>query len=269
MINFEYHHYPVITESEMRDLEVQISISDDIIIGTDINKIVSCPIPTSLQLIKQNEVVNPLTVCHHRGNTYVGLGSGEVVKIDADDNSTPLFACGSTVLAIRAKGNSLFLLQNSIPLTVGVYDLNGNLTTSWNHNDSTNRWFHGARLVLINDQVAVADRLKEQIVIYSESGIIIKQVPCPYISDAIWSVMCEAGQNHIILTNYNQSKVFKLNLTSGEVEWTCTDIPNPEGVVCYGRDYVIVYSYTGPEGIWILNQKTGKKVLRLMVFLCC
>ena len=242
----------------MREIEVQISLSDDIIMGTDKN--VSCPIPTSLQLIKQNEVVNTLTVCYHRGNTYLGLESGKVVKIDADDNVTPLIVCSMKVLAIRAKDNRLFVLQSGSPHTVCVYDPNGNLTSSWNHNYSTSQWFHGARLVLINDQVVVADGRKELIVIYSESGIIMKQIPCPYINDAIWSFMCEAGQNHIICTSYKQSKVFKLNLTSEEVEWTCTEVPTPEGVVCYGRDYVIVYSYTGPKWIWILNQKTGKNV---------
>ena len=152
----------------MRDLEVQLSNSGDIIIGTDINKIVSSPIPTSLQLLKQNKVVDPLTVCHHRGNIYVGLESGKVVKIDADDNVTPLIVCSMKVLAIRAKDNSLFVLQNGSPYTVCVYNLCGQLDTSWNHTDFHDRCNHGSKLVLRNDQVVIADRKNQQIVIYSE-----------------------------------------------------------------------------------------------------
>ena len=115
----------------MRDLEVQLSISDDIIIGTDINKNVSFPIPTSLQLIKQNKMADPLTVCHHRGNTYLGSRKGSVVRIDADDKVTPLFACSRMIISIRAKENRLFVLLSGKPHTVCVYDLYGRLDTSW------------------------------------------------------------------------------------------------------------------------------------------
>ena len=220
----------------------------------------SCPIPIALQLIKQNEVVAPLTVCHHRGNTYLGLESGKVVKIDADDNVTPLIVCRMKVLAIRATDNSLFVLQNGSPYTVCVYDLCGQLDTSWDHTDFQAGYNNGSKLALRKDQVVIADRQNQQIVIYSERGNVEKQIPCPNIRSKNLSTMCEAGQDHIIFTNYHQSNVFKLNLTSGEVEWTCTEIPRPEGVACCGRDYVIVHNYTGPERIWILNQKTGKSV---------
>ena len=244
----------------MREIEVQISISVDIIIGTDINKKTPCPIPTSLQLIKQNEVVNPLTVCHHRGNTYLGSSNGSLVRINTDDNVTPFISCRRIIISIRAKDNRLFVLLNGNPHTVCVYDLNGKIITSWNHTDLNDGYYHGSNLVLRKDQVVKAERKNQQIMIYSDSGNKEKQIPCPNIRANNWSTMCEAGQDHIIFTNYHQSNVFKLNLTSGEVEWTCTEIPRPEGVACYGRDYVIVHNYTGPERIWILNQKTGKSV---------
>ena len=194
----------------MRDLEVQLSISDDIIVGTDINKNVSCPIPTLLQLIKQNKVVSPLTVCHHRGNTYLGSSNGSVVRINSDDNVTPFISCRRIIISIRAKDNRLFVLLNGNPHTVCVYDLNGKIITSWNHTDFNDGYYHGSKFVLRKDQVVIADRKNQQIVIYSERGNVEKQIPCPNIRSKKWSTLCEAGQNVVILSNYHQSYVFIL-----------------------------------------------------------
>ena len=83
-------------------------------------------------------------------------------------------------------------------------------------------------------------------------GEVIKHITCPQLSGA--ASVYAVDKNFIIVTVYNTSQVFKVNISTEETVWTCNDVGKPEAVAIYSKDYVCV----GSKGmISFLNINTG------------
>ena len=70
---------------EFRDIELEIVSSGDITIDSDHGLTISTPTPTSLTLLKTVQLpARPISVCHYKGSTYVGLDNNTVARIDSN-----------------------------------------------------------------------------------------------------------------------------------------------------------------------------------------
>ena len=61
---------------EFRDIELEIVSSGGLTIDSEYGVTASTPTPTSLTLLKTGQLpARPISVCHYKGSTYVGLAS--------------------------------------------------------------------------------------------------------------------------------------------------------------------------------------------------
>ena len=195
------------------------------------------------------------TVCHYKGVIYLGTDNWTVETIDSDFNIKTLvsLAKGKYTDGISIHEERIYVLVSGRGLyTINVYDLSGQLITQWNRTDSC--W--ETRPAIVSNQIVVPDCENNQLTVYSLTGEVIKHITCPQLSgNRLISASAGAVENNsIIVTDYNTSKVFKVNISTEETVWTCNDVAKPEAVAIYGKDYVCV----GSKGkISFLNINTG------------
>jgi len=102
--------------------------------------------------------------------------------------------------------------------------------------------------------VIVCEVYNDRLFVYSLTGDIIRHIPCTQLSYT--SCICEAGDDSVIITDCWTSKVYKLDLTTEEIEWTSTHVEAPTAVVRYAKRYVLVADYSGTS-ISVLDINTG------------
>jgi len=214
-------------------------------------------LPNSLKFLQSVDVSNHCySVCRYEGNTYVGLDNGGIDRVDENYNVTQSFVTVScVVLGIAAYKDQLYALmwKGSSNLKVEVYDFNGNQVTSWTHSDISG---YINKLVIVDDQVVVSDRPSKRLTIYSLTGEVIKQVPCSILCNSHVAI-CAADRHCVVVSDYYSSQVFKLDLTTEKVIWTCKDVPSLGSATCYRSKYILVTNRSSKTTIWILDVETG------------
>ena len=237
-----------------RDVEVEIVSIDNIYI--DCAPELSIKPPKSITLLKSVQTYAEVyAVCHYKGVTYIGTWNYTVKTIDSNFNVKNLVSLGKGMYphGISVYEERIYVLtSDGGPYSVNVYDLLGQLITKWKEPYSA--W--DIRLAIVSNQIVVPDYKNKTLTVYSLSGKVIKHITCPQLSGNTYSPTstCTVDNNSIIVTDYNTSKVFKVNISTEETVWTCTDVAEPEAVAIYGKDYVCV----GSKGkISFLNINTG------------
>jgi len=213
-------------------------------------------LPNSLKFLQSVDVSrNCWSVCSYEGNTYVGVYGGGVDRVDENYNVTQSFVeIDGSVNSLRAYEDQLYVLVfSNNSRRMEVYDLSGNQVTSWAHAD-------GHRdlntFAIVEGQVVVPDRTSARLTIYSLTGEVIKHVPCSLLDNSC--VVISAADRHcVVVSDLNSSQVFKLDLTTEKVIWTCKDVTRPQGVTCYRSKYILVTNQSSKTTIWILDVKTG------------
>lgn len=223
-----------------------------------------------LQLERQVDLGSACHIlCQYKDHTYVALhDGGGIDRIDDQGNVTSQFIKTSgTVVSIRAHNDRLYSLvkDRSAEAILGlisirepklcVHDMKGQLITAWDHADILFTGLQGNRIGIIEEKIAVMDAENHRITHYMPNGDIARHISCPQINIDC-KAMCEAGGGSVIITDCALSKVFKLSLKSGELEWLSEHVREPLGVICYGEDYVLVTS--GYHQVWILNIADGE-----------
>ena len=234
-----------------RDVEVEIVSTDKIYID--------CASELSIKSITLKKSVQTsaevFAVCHYKGVTYLGTCSYAVETIDSDFNIKTLVSLGKGMYAhgISIHEERIYVLtSDGGPYSVNVYDLLGQLITKWKKPYSA--W--DIRLAIVSNQIVVPDYKNQKLTVCSLSGKVIKHITCPQLSGNKYSPTstCAVDNNSIIVTDFNTSKVFKVNIRTEETVWTCNDVAKPEAVAIYRKDYVCV----GSKGkISFLNINTG------------
>ena len=217
----------------------------------------SPPLPKALRLIKYVNVSDyVLSACHYQGNTYAGLYSGEVDKIDANYQLTRSFlSLAKAVYGVTVYKDRVYTLVYGNPnYTVNVHDLSGQLITSWSHADITNGYH--SKFAIVADQLVITDRQNKRLTIYSLTGQIIKHLPCPEFG-ASYVALCSCGDDSVIVSDYGSARVFRMSITFGAISWASDGVYKPRGAACYGRNWVLVASYNSSL-IRILDVNTGK-----------
>jgi len=216
-------------------------------------------LPTQLSLLHTVPVSSHCTsVCSYEGNTYAGLNKGlwegRVDIIDENNQlSREIVGVGNSVYSVAVYKDRLYTLVHDNPYRITVHDLTGKLITSWNHTDEWGGYIN--KLAVVSDQVVIPDRQNKSLTVYSLTGKVIKHIKCPLLSPNLVS-MCAVDNLSVVVSDYQTSKVIKVNIPSGEVEWTSRDVPYPEGVAYHGGR-VFVTSLSNTTRVWILDVNTG------------
>ncbi|XP_067944188.1 uncharacterized protein [Watersipora subatra] len=249
---------------ENREIELEVVSSSDIVVESsqDLPLILPRRLPSFRSPLKPVTLVNsvtpssrPVSVCQHRGVTYVGLNNGTVSRIDSYyELHDSLISTSGPVESISLYENRLYLLSYISPRTVGVYDLSGKVIATWQHPCHDK---YCSMLTVAAGCVAVADPPNKRLIIYSLSGKTLRNISCSLLSNNQVSI-CAGHGDDVIIADYRTRKVFRFNINTGKVMWTFTHFNSPKGLVCYG-DYILVAAYSS-NSIYTLSYETGEKV---------
>ena len=217
------------------------------------------PIPDSLKFLKSVQLCSlPASICEHNTNTYVAMDDS-VCRIDRN------YKCHNFLSNVNADSISVYdkrvyILSRSSPCTVSVYNLSGHLQHSWSHPSYDHR---SDMLTVVNDQVLIADPRKKKIIIYSLTGKYIRYIRCWRLSNTNIA-MCAIDSDAVVISNFDKSKVSKLNLNTGKVMWTVSSIIDPGGLIEYGNH--ILVSARNDDEVYIIDSATGSYSFLLSSF---
>lgn len=237
-------------------MAMKISKQSDIVIeektsAADGNKI---SIPASLKLIREVEVpVQCGNVCCHRGTTYVLPRDGEMYTLE--DLGQCVKAVSGTkfskVTGMTAYNNRLYILCLGRPWKVVVADTAGTILATWAHHDISSG---DNQLTVVGDHIVIPKRSSEELIVYSLEGKIVKSVPKLHQLKGEEISICTVYDNSVVVAAYESSTVFRVNINTGHVIWSCA-VDKPCHVVCYMREYILVLHVN--NNITVLEADTG------------
>ena len=153
------------------------------------------------------------------------------------------------VISITAHDKNLYCLTyyaNSLSDVIHVFDTNGEPMTMsiWRHPKALPYW--GSRTTVLNDsQFAVGDWASKQIIIYSLTGNIIKEVPChSTLTSKSRITMTNCGKNSVVISEIKASTVTKINMDDGKVMWSMKIDSKPCGMVLCNAGHLLVAHYS-------------------------
>ena len=200
---------------------------------------------------------NCYSIRSYKGVTYVSLENGAAKIIESDYSLQPFISNTGVVNSVSLHRGKLYLLcndGNNSP-KISVYDLNGQLISSWSLN--TRSKVLADSFVIVEDTVAVPIRGNKQLRVYSLEGKFIKRINCPQMSTYSTHAICAVDSQSVVVSSLGTSKVFRVNIDTEEVMWM-TDVRNSGGVTRYSEDFILVAVYES-EGttISVLDVRTG------------
>ncbi|XP_067940938.1 uncharacterized protein [Watersipora subatra] len=143
--------------------------------------------------------------------------------------------------------------------TIYVHDQQGKQVTSWSHSDYNSQY---TGLAITCDKVVAPDRNNKLLIIYSLTGNKLKDIPCPQLSQCYVS-LCVSESDKVVVSDHNSSQVCLIDISQGQLLWTCKNVPRPLGVACYTERYVLVAAESSST-LRILDSLTGEIVSELM-----
>lgn len=240
---------------------MKLSQSGEVLIGRDNTR--SSHHPSTMQVIKRVQLGEACSaVCHHKGYTYVILRDiHRVDRIDQHGNVaigliqlTPL---DNTAYEITAHENKIFILLRTLgnrfrfTASLKIYDLLGNDLPSF-----------GLRsvdaLTILGSHLVFADETNQRLSIHALAGTPVQHVKCQLTRQSLLS-LCGCGDDAVIIADALGSKVFKIALATGAIEWTVDSVNMPFAPCLYGTDYILVTTSAKDDQthIWMLDKVTG------------
>ena len=150
------------------------------------------------------------------------------------------------------------MYSNTGPYTVYVHDLTGQQLHSWIHEDRGN--ISARALAVINNELIIADRTNKRFTIYTLTGDRVRNIPCDLIYNDCLTI-CHAADNSILVTNFvDYPELYRVNLTTGEVEWRSYKVSDPIGAVMYSKE--TSGNGTMQVNIWTVKAATGEELVQ-------
>ena len=222
--------------------------------------------PTTLQLIREVKIDDDcITVAASGEDVYVGTLQGKILKIDKQGQFQVFANIGGYIVGLVIQSGTLYTLNTYTRTSkIGIfqYDL-GTIQRIrfWGHADKSECW--GSRMVVTQNQLVVSNVTNHRLTIYSLTGQLIRHVDCPQISTyCVCICVSPSNPDVIIVSDWWPSRVFAVNLTTGAVLWTNSDISEPRGIVSYGSEHVLVTKLGFQTQLSILNVHTGQYKIR-------
>ena len=197
------------------------------------------------------------SVCHYKGSIYVGLENNTVTKIDSDYTvSNSFITCSGAVVSVFVYEGKIYTLvgnEHGGPFKICVYDMSGKLVTQWNHSKCDQ---YNNMLAVVAGQIVIPDATSNTIVVCSLNGELLKSISCPnQINDS--EIVCCSQDNYLFVSSFSSNKISKIDMTTGELMWSHTDVQQPLGITCYSDQYLLVAGHVN-KTIRILDINTGK-----------
>lgn len=214
-------------------------------------------VPKSAYLLKSVDTLSFCqAVCYHNGITYLGTQNKSIDIIDKAYNYSEKFVSDlpGAPCGIAALDHQLFCLssvqEESEVCSLGavvvlVVDTTSKCVSQWDGSAASDQ----GRPCLTSNMFLVPNRSEEKITVNSLSGEEVKCIACP---KAV--TLCSVEDNSVVATDYHSNKVFRVNIITGQTEWTSSNLWSPEGIATYGKDYVCVVS---KRTLRFLNIHTG------------
>lgn len=205
-------------------------------------------------------------VTHFKGVTYVEThpafytkNSGSSIrKIDAKcKQSENIASLERRVVGLTAFKNKLYVMKHDKPSIMHVYSVDGELLCEWNIDDDTN-WTINS-ITTVGDHLIIASKTQACLHVYTFAGVKVYSVPCEFITDTFVS-LCGCGGDAVLIANKKTDKIIKLNLATGEIEWTLDEIVDPVGVCLYSSYHSLVTSSNQKDQVKvsIIDTSSGK-----------
>lgn len=192
-------------------------------------------------------------VCYYKGDTYVGLDNYKVARIDNNFKLCDNFLTfNNYVESVAVYKERIYTLVYGYPFLLYVYSMSGIYIAKWTHTDALSRC---TGLAILSERIVIPDRTNRQLTVYSLSGRIVKHLPCPQL-DSGRVAICSSNDGAVIVSICGSQQILKMSISTGEVMWSYRGVRYPEGVTCYGKNYLCVASYNSKR-IQIVNLKTG------------
>jgi len=243
----------IFTIEEKRDIAIELTNKRAASITPEQGLAVSSLLPKFIELTNTVEVSPYCWSVHaYKGVTYAGC-RGCVDRIDENNKVTKSFISikGEYVASISVHNDRIYAL--STDSTVRLHDLEGTTITSWTHTDKPKT---ANQLTIINNQIAIPDRLNKALVFYSLNGEVVSTLPCPLLTHTN-VCLSAADNNSIIISQLHPYLVYKVDTSSGDIIWQCKEVKKPYGVTCYRDEFVLVADDTKPTTLCILSLHTG------------
>ncbi|XP_067939492.1 uncharacterized protein [Watersipora subatra] len=220
------------------------------------------PLPKSLKLLHTVSLPShPLSTRIWNSQILTGMDNKAVATIDNNYQVKGSFITFNNYpYAMEAYKDRLYTAVRDNPWTIYVHDQQGKQVTSWTHNDYNSSCITG--LAITSDKVVAPDRKNKLLIIYSLTGNKLKDISCPQLSQNDYVSLCVSGSGKVVVSDYGSSQVCLIDITQGQLLWTCKYVPYPLGVKCYGERYILVAAYKSST-VRILDSSTGEVVSEL------
>ena len=214
--------------------------------------------PTSTTLLRKFEVSsNPESVCHFQGYTYVGC-VGCVDRISEDGQVHKAFRTidrYASGLALHEHILYVLVGKPGMQFWVQKHELSGIMISSWG---TSIGYVNYNELKVVGDKIIIPDSLKKQLVVFSLTGNLLKQIPCN-VCTGYRIKMCAVEENSVVIAVEDNDTVFRINTDNENVLWTSNYVAGPAAVACYKSRYILVTKSKNNKErrIWILDMNTG------------
>lgn len=210
-------------------------------------------LPTSMNLVKVLKVSDcTKVVCCDQDNAYVGLVGGNIARIDRFYNIHRSFVATGRdlVTSISIHNNKLYTLLAG--RAVKVYTMQGNMINNWTTSDDQ------FCMTIVGDQIVLSGGQKWILSVHDLNGRLVKQV-ASVVQGREVSAICALDRYSVIGAAFADSLVFRLNVDTGKLLWSTSEVKNPRGITCYGTEYVLVSGGSSTQSnICILDTDTGQ-----------
>ena len=202
----------------------------------------SSSLPTSLALTNIIQLTDfPVSVCELRSNIYVGLLNGKIVRVDSEKRINNFLTLSGTPVSICIIKNKLYVLHYGFQVEVLVYDLLAQRVAEWSHSiAATSNSEYSFALAAVSEKLIVADGTNKKITVYSTMGEMLKEFPCDDAGDL---TVCSFDNSSFIVSYITSARITRMDITTGKVLWTYTDLRSPSGLSCLSGRFVAVASY--------------------------
>lgn len=240
-----------------RSAEIEIQSAADITIGMVQKK------PPTRLILKRKVKVDGFanSVCCYENITYVAR-SMKIARVFPDWSVDKSFiTCSGYINSIKASKDTLFILVQSEPQQIQVYDMCGKLIRKWNI--SVNCGNNGSRLAIMHNQLYALDASTQNVLLYSFDGCLLKTIHCDLIStDDIRISFNGCGRTNLVVAS-STGTVFTLNHQTGQVIHTSRHRLRDTAVASLDDHTVLLagssyFEITRPITVRMLDMKSGE-----------
>ncbi|XP_067941158.1 uncharacterized protein [Watersipora subatra] len=243
------------------EIMLEVVSTEGFLIDEQLNLRSSKPSPKSIRRLHTVTLPsNPHSARNWSSRILSGMENKTVATIDNNYQVKGSFITfNGYPAAMEVYKDRLYTTVYDNPWTIYVHDQQGKQVTSWNHSDCDS-CFTG--LSIICDKVVAPDRNNKLLIIYSLTGNKLKEIPCSQLSQDYVS-LCVSGSDEVVVSDLSSSQVCLIDVSKGQLIWCCKDVPQPLGVACYGKRYVLVAARNSSV-VKVLDSSTGDIVSELM-----